>query len=163
MDFSNLNDVTFIVCGRSDSGLYRCRGANRGGEAECLLRLAVAGPAGWTWGLVAGTTTAAVLLIVMAAVMVFKIRQYNSKLRRLTAAELKLFTDGDPKNINAALDVHEQTDLLPYNKCVTRELTMVDCIFMVGTSSFRRSVWSSGRCWAQARSARCSRRRPPGS
>jgi len=34
----------------------------------------------------------------------------------LTAAELRLFEEGDIKSINKALPVDEQTDLLPYNK-----------------------------------------------
>ena len=40
----------------------------------------------------------------------------QDQIRSLTQAELDMFRNGDPDKINDQLDVHEQTDLLPYDK-----------------------------------------------
>ena len=69
-----------------------------------------------TAAVIGGSSAAGVVLLVVILSMLWKIREYNSKIRTLTAAELQLFEHGDPNSINEQLDVHEQTDLLPYDK-----------------------------------------------
>ena len=48
--------------------------------------------------------------------LIWRICYYKDQIRSLTKAELELFRNGDPSKINDQLDVHEQTDLLPYDK-----------------------------------------------
>ena len=100
-----------------DSGEYCCVAENRGGELKLAVTLSVSGDPTFNVGAVIGGSSAAgVVLIIVILIMLWKIREYNAKIRSLTAAELKLFEHGDPSSINEQLDVHEQTDLLPYNK-----------------------------------------------
>ena len=100
-----------------DSGKYTCVAENRGGRLELWTKLYVADQAEIDVGAVIGGSAAAgIILLVVILVMLWKIREYNNKIRTLTAAELQLFEHGDPNSINEQLDVHEQTDLLPYDK-----------------------------------------------
>ena len=100
-----------------DSGKYSCVAENRGGQLELSVKLSVAGdPEFNIAAVIGGSSAAGVVLLVVILSMLWKIREYNSKIRTLTAAELQLFEHGDPNSINEQLDVHEQTDLLPYDK-----------------------------------------------
>ena len=96
---------------------YSCVAENRGGQLELSVKLSVAGdPEFNIAAVIGGSSAAGVVLLVVILSMLWKIREYNSKIRTLTAAELQLFEHGDPNSINEQLDVHEQTDLLPYDK-----------------------------------------------
>ena len=96
---------------RKDPGIYLCVAENRGGQLELSVD-----PEFHIAAEIRGSSAAGVVLIVVILSMLWKIREYNSKIRTLTAAELQLFEHGDPNSINEQLDVHEQTDLLPYDK-----------------------------------------------
>ena len=100
-----------------DSGQYSCVAENRGGRVELSVTLSVLEDPGFNVAaVIGGSSVAGVILLVVILIMLWKIREYNAKIRTLTAAELQLFEHGDPNSINEQLDVHEQTDLLPYDK-----------------------------------------------
>ena len=100
-----------------DSGKYSCVAENRGGRMELSVIFSVADDPEFNLAaLIGGSSAAGVILMIVILIMLWKIREYNAKIRTLTAAELQLFEHGDPSSINEQLDVHEQTDLLPYDK-----------------------------------------------
>ena len=126
-----------------DSGEYCCVAENRGGELKLAVTLSVSGDPTFNFGAVIGGSSAAgVVLIVVILIMLWKIREYNAKIRSLTAAELKLFEHGDPSSINEQLDVHEQTDLLPYNKYEFKVLSELLQRIFSGTSNSLGSISS---------------------
>ena len=100
-----------------DSGDYSCVAENRGGREEKELRLEVLIGGDSNLALILGCISAAgVLLLIVIGYLIWRICYYKDQIRSLTKAELELFRNGDPRRINDQLDVHEQTDLLPYDK-----------------------------------------------
>ena len=97
-----------------DAGKYSCSASNRGGEAELFLSLEVldSGP----WKILYGCMAGGAVLVILIIILLWKICYYKDKIESLTKAEIDLFRNGDPDKINEQLDVHEQTDLLPYDK-----------------------------------------------
>ena len=97
-----------------DAGKYWCSASNRGGQIELFLSLEVldSGP----WKIVYGCIGGGVVFVLIIIILLWKICYYKDKIESLTKAEIDLFVNGDPDKINEQLDVHEQTDLLPYDK-----------------------------------------------
>ena len=97
-----------------DGGKYWCSASNRGGKVELFLSLEVldTGP----WKIVYGCIGGGVIFVIIIIILLWKICYYKDKIESLTKAEIELFVNGDPDKINEQLDVHEQTDLLPYDK-----------------------------------------------
>ena len=117
---SNFIDVTDIYLKikylrDEDSGHYECVGENPGGSVSVSLSLDIRGSNSLVWAVVGGVL-AVILLIGVILVLTWRICYYQDQIRSLTKAELDLFRNGDPDKINDQLDVHEQTDLLPYNR-----------------------------------------------
>lgn len=109
-----------------DSGHYECVGENPGGSVSVSLGLDIRGSKSLVWAVVVGVL-AVILLVGVILVLTWRICYYKDQIRSLTKAELELFRNGDPDKINDQLDVHEQTDLLPFNRyyfiCDRSELT----------------------------------------
>ena len=97
-----------------DSGHYECVGENPGGSVSVSLSLDIRSSKSLVW--VAVASVLVVLLVGVILGLTWKIYYYKDQIRSLTKAELELFRNGDPDKINDQLDVHEQTDLLPYNR-----------------------------------------------
>ena len=97
-----------------DAGKYSCAAANRGGEAELFLSLEVLDSS--PWKIVYGCIGGGVVFVIIIIILLWKICYYKEKIESLSKAEIELFRNGDPDKINEQLDVHEQTDLLPYDK-----------------------------------------------
>ena len=101
-----------------DSGHYECVGENPGGSVSASLGLDIRGSKSWVWAVVGGVL-AVIVLVGVILFLTWRICYYQDQIRSLTKAELDLFRNGDPDKINDQLDVHEQTDLLPYNRYFT--------------------------------------------
>ena len=84
-------------------------------------------PAAIGGGVTAGLVLVGVILLLLWRIFYYQVQSSKCKqhiqnippqdqIRSLTQAELDMFRNGDPDKINDQLDVHEQTDLLPYDK-----------------------------------------------
>ena len=97
-----------------DAGRYSCLAVNRGGQAELFLSLEVLDSS--LWSIVYGCIGGGVVLVVLIIFLLWRICYYKEEIEKLSLKDIKTFHDGDPTKINGDLDVHEQTDLLPYDK-----------------------------------------------
>ena len=99
-----------------DSGEYSCVAKNKGGRVKLSATLSILEEPGFNLAGVGGSSAAGVTLLIVIMIMAWKIRKYNAKIRNFTAVDLQLFMHGDPNSIHDQLNVHQQADLLPYDK-----------------------------------------------
>lgn len=98
------------------SGEYKCHVANRKGAFSGTMKVVINADVHISKGLVAGIVMGVIILMIISAILCWKVKIYNRKFKELTQAELMLFETGDPKSINPELALDDQVDLLPYEK-----------------------------------------------
>ncbi|XP_043233883.1 vascular endothelial growth factor receptor 1-like isoform X2 [Amphibalanus amphitrite] len=98
-----------------DAGTYQCRAQNRVGAVTGSATVDVPG-GGANVGLIAGITGFMLLLLIaLAACLVWKTKQQKNLQQRLTKTELEAFTNGRMAQFNPNMPIDEQAELLPYD------------------------------------------------
>ncbi|XP_043070362.1 vascular endothelial growth factor receptor 1 isoform X9 [Drosophila grimshawi] len=100
----------------SDDGVYRCVAANRLGSIDNAVTVIITNIPGvsqfWIWlGCIFF-----VVLIALCAFLAVRYRQERKHNLALKAAGLANFMDGDVEQINPAMTLDEQAELLPYDR-----------------------------------------------
>ncbi|KAJ6641852.1 Vascular endothelial growth factor receptor 1 [Pseudolycoriella hygida] len=111
--FSDDNKIlTILKVSREDEGLITCTVENRLGKAEKSIVLKINDMSGAVpaWPIILGVT---VIFIICFAFFYFRYRRLQNELK---TAKIIDFDDGNPEGLNPDLALHEQADLLPYNK-----------------------------------------------
>ena len=108
-------DIVFAAI--DDSGKYTCVAQNRGGQPiSSFINLTVKQRVPMSKGLLAAILCGVLILLILSAVLCWKVKVYNRKFKELTQAEVDMFNAGDPSSINPELGVDDQADLLPYKR-----------------------------------------------
>ena len=147
-----------------DAGECECVGENRGGRVELSLTLEVTGKYQPITALyyhntlsidqsqhsiitsggvdlpavIGGSVTACLVLVTIIVLLIWRIFYYRNKIESLSRAEIDLFRNGDPGKINDSLDVHEQTDLLPYDTEFEFPKNRLNLGILLGSGAFGR-------------------------
>ncbi|XP_073825361.1 PDGF- and VEGF-receptor related isoform X20 [Musca autumnalis] len=100
-----------------DQGQYKCVVANRLGVIEQTVNVKITNIPGLTLGWICGIVLLLLILIGLVIYLYIRVKRERKLLRELKAAGLANFEEGAVEQINPALTLDEQADLLPYDRC----------------------------------------------
>ncbi|GAB0098867.1 vascular endothelial growth factor receptor 1 [Sergentomyia squamirostris] len=99
-----------------DQATYKCLGKNKVGEDSNHVDLKISDIPGLNKGWFIGIGALLLILFLSTLILCIRMRRTRILLKEMKEAGLANFEEGSPEQINPALALDEQADLLPYDK-----------------------------------------------
>ncbi|XP_055681384.1 platelet-derived growth factor receptor alpha-like isoform X2 [Lutzomyia longipalpis] len=99
-----------------DQGVYKCEGKNKLGSDWQQISLKISDMPGLNKGWFIGIGALLLILLLCLIILCVRMRRTRRILKEMKEAGLANFEEGSPEQINPALALDEQADLLPYDK-----------------------------------------------
>uniref|UniRef100_A0A1L8DJT8 Protein tyrosine kinase n=2 Tax=Nyssomyia neivai TaxID=330878 RepID=A0A1L8DJT8_9DIPT len=117
IDFYDDNTVLSIKYIKpEDQGVYKCEGKNKLGSDWQQISLKISDMPGLNKGWFIGIGALLLILLLSLIILCVRMRRTRILLKEMKEAGLANFEEGSPEQINPALALDEQADLLPYDK-----------------------------------------------
>uniref|UniRef100_A0A6B2EPK2 Putative vascular endothelial growth factor receptor 1-like isoform x3 n=1 Tax=Phlebotomus kandelakii TaxID=1109342 RepID=A0A6B2EPK2_9DIPT len=99
-----------------DQGVYKCKGTNKLGSLSKEINVKISDMPGLNAGWFIGIGALLLILFLSTIILCVRMRRTRRLLQEMKEAGLANFEEGSPEQINPALALDEQADLLPYDK-----------------------------------------------
>ncbi|XP_055710177.1 vascular endothelial growth factor receptor 1 isoform X3 [Phlebotomus papatasi] len=99
-----------------DQGVYKCEGSNKLGSDSHEIAIKIGDMPGLNKGWFIGIGALLLILFLSTIILCVRMRRTRRLLQEMKEAGLANFEEGSPEQINPALALDEQADLLPYDK-----------------------------------------------
>ncbi|XP_059619407.1 vascular endothelial growth factor receptor 1 isoform X2 [Phlebotomus argentipes] len=99
-----------------DQGVYKCEGRNKLGSDSQEISVKISDMPGLNKGWFIGIGALLLILFISLVILCVRMRRTRRLLHEMKEAGLANFEEGSPEQINPALALDEQADLLPYDK-----------------------------------------------
>ncbi|XP_055921707.1 vascular endothelial growth factor receptor 1-like isoform X2 [Eupeodes corollae] len=100
----------------NDEGLYKCVASNRLGDAESSSQVKITNMPGLKTGWIIAIVVFMGILIISVILLVIRVLKEREVMRQMKLAGLANFEEGALEQINPAMSLDEQADLLPYDR-----------------------------------------------